>query len=70
MTGKNMKKKYYVTDVELTKGNYSQGDTLSWTYAGKEYSATGEFFVDSKGYLHHSFFTPRGKEIEIKVKYQ
>lgn len=67
MTGKNMKK-YYVTDVKFTKGNYSQGDTLTWMYAGEEYSATGEFFVDSKGYLHHTFFTPRGREKEIKVK--
>lgn len=65
-----MKKKYYVTDVELTKGNYSQGDSLTWVYAGAEYSATGEFFVDSKGYLHHSFFTPMGKEKEIKMRYR
>ena len=63
------KKKYYVTDVELTKGNYNQGDTLTWTYGGIEYDATGEFYVDSKGYLHHTFTTPRGREIEIKVKY-
>lgn len=62
------KKRYYVTDVEVQKGHH-QGDTLTWVYAGVEYSATGEFFIDSKGYLHHSMITPRGKEIHFKVKY-
>ena len=65
-----MKKKYYVTDVELVKGSYNQGDYLSWTYGGKRYDCTGEFFIDNKGYLHHSFITPRGKEVEFKVKYR
>lgn len=63
-----MKKRYYVTDVELTKNAHS-GDYLSWIYAGVRYDAFGEFYVDDKGYLHHTFTTPRGKEIEIKVKY-
>ena len=63
-----MKKRYYVTDVELTKnGHY--GDYLSWIYAGVRYEAFGEFFVDNKGYLHHTFTTSRGKEIEITIKY-
>lgn len=64
-----MKKKYYITDIELQKGNYNQGDTLTWVYGGTEYSCTGDFCVDKKGYLHHTFTTPRGKEIEIKIKY-
>lgn len=63
-----MKKVYKVTDIELLKGNH-QGDTLTWVYAGKQYSCTGEFYIDEKGYLHHSFITPRGREIDINVKY-
>lgn len=63
------KKKYYVTNVELQKGGAHQGDTLYWVYAGEEHSSTGDFYVDDKGYLHHTFTTPRGKEIEIKTKY-
>jgi len=63
-----MKKRYYVTDIQLFKhGNGC--DTLIWVYAGREYQADGELYVDNRGYLHHSFFTPRGKEIEFKVKY-
>lgn len=63
-----MKKRYYVTDIQLFKhGNGC--DTLIWVYAGREYQADGEFCIDNQGYLHHSFFTPRGKEIEFKVKY-
>lgn len=64
-----MKKRYYVTDVQLEKGSYSRGDTLTWVYAGVEYSCTGEFYIDNKGYLHHTFTTPRSAEREIKVKY-
>lgn len=62
------KKRYYVTDVELTKGGYGH-DTLTWVYGGKNYDCTGEFYVDKQGYLHHTFVTPTGKEKEIKVKY-
>lgn len=63
-----MKKRYYVTDIQLFKhGNGC--DTLIWVYAGREYQADGEFYVDKQGYLHHSSFSPRGKELEIKVKY-
>lgn len=63
-----MEKRYHVTDIQLFKhGNGC--DTLIWVYAGREYQADGEFYVDNRGYLHHSFFTPRGKEIEFKVKY-
>ena len=63
-----MKKRYYVTDIQLFK--HENGcDTLIWVYAGREYQADGEFYIDNRGYLHHSFFTPRGKEIEFKVKY-
>lgn len=38
-----MKKRYYVTDVELTKNGYSN-DFLSWVYAGVRYDASGVFF--------------------------
>lgn len=63
-----MKRRYYVTDVKLTKRDF-RGDLLEWVYAGVYCSASGEFFVDDKGYLHHTFTTVRGKEIEIKIKY-
>ena len=63
-----MKKRYYVTEIQLFK--HGDGcDTLIWVYAGREYQADGEFYIDNQVYLHHSFFTPRGKEIEFKVKY-
>lgn len=63
-----MKKRYDVTDIQLFKhGNGC--DTLIWVYAGREYQADGEFYVDNRGYLHHSFFTPRGKDLEFKVNY-
>ena len=63
-----MKKRCYVTDIQLFKhGNGC--DTLIWVYAGREYQADGDFYIDNRVYLHHSFFTPRGKEIEFKVKY-
>ena len=60
-------KKYRVTEIELIKGNHS--DTLSWFYAGKYYQVDGEFYVDKRGFLHHTFITERGREIEIKIKY-
>lgn len=59
-----------VENIELLKGNYNQGDTLSWSYDGKDYSSTGEFFVDKNNMLHHTFVTPDGKEIEIEIKYE
>lgn len=57
---------YKITDVEYNH----QTDTLTWCYNGKEYNCTGEFFIDRKGYLHHTFITPTKqveKEIKIKV---
>ena len=62
-----MKRLYRVTEIELTKGNHS--DNLSWVYAGKRYECDGEFYVDEKGILHHTFITERGKQVEIKIKY-
>ena len=59
-----------VEDVELMKGNYNTGDTLTWTYNGKEYSCTGEFYVDKDNVLHHTFIAPNGKEIEITTPYE
>jgi len=58
---------YKVTSIEVDKIGYN-GYWLTWCYGGKVYSATGDFFIDKKGYLHHSFITPRGKEKEFKVK--
>lgn len=58
-----------VDDVELMKGSYNTGDTLSWSYNGKDYSCTGEFYVDDDNKLHHSFIAPSGKEIEIICDY-
>lgn len=59
-----------VEDVELMKGNHNTGDTLSWTYNGKDYSCTGEFYVDKDNNLHHTFIAPNGKEIEITIPYE
>lgn len=58
------RKTYKVTDVEYN----AKMETLRWIYAGKSYMATGEFYIDRKGYLFHSFFTPRGAEKLIKIK--
>lgn len=59
-----MKTSYKVTDVEYdTKTSY-----LSWRYGGKEYWAQGEFHIDDKGVLHHTFCTPSGKEKEVRIK--
>lgn len=59
-----------VEDVDLMKGNYNTGDTLTWTYKGKEYSCTGEFYVDKDNNLHHTFIAPTGEEIEIVTPYE
>lgn len=59
-----------VENVELLKGGYNQGDTLIWTYADKDYSCTGEFYVDKDNNLHHTFIAPSGKEIEIVTPYE
>lgn len=56
------------SDITLTKGNH-QGDNLTWSFMGKDYCCTGEFFVDKDNMLHHTFFAPSGKEIEITCKY-
>ena len=56
------------SDITLTKGNH-QGDNLTWSFMGKDYSCTGEFYVDDNNMLHHTFIAPSGKEIEITCKY-
>lgn len=58
-----------VKDVELTKGGYGH-DTLTWSYMGKSYDCTGEFFIDKNNNLHHTFIAPSGKEIEIVTPYE
>lgn len=57
------------TDITLTKGGYGH-DTLTWSYMGKEYSCTGEFYVDADNKLHHTFIAPSGMEIEIVTPYE
>lgn len=56
-------------DIELTKHN-SGGDYLTWTYNGKEYWCQGEFYVDSDNNLHHTFYAPSGKAVEIVTPYE
>lgn len=58
---------YRVTDVVFSRGGYGH-DTLTWNYGGKPYWAEGEFFIDRAGYLHHTFSTPTGKDMEIRTK--
>lgn len=58
-----------VEDVELTKGGYGH-DTLTWSYMGKSYECTGEFFIDKDNKLHHTFVAPSGKEVEIVTPYE
>lgn len=55
-----------VENVELIKG---ATDTLSWSYMGKDYSCTGEFYVKNS-YLFHTFIAPSGKEFEIVCDYE
>lgn len=57
------------TDITLTKGGYGH-DTLTWSYMGKSYDCTGEFFIDKNNNLHHTFIAPSGKEIEIVTPYE
>lgn len=56
-------------DIELTKHN-SGGDYLTWTYNGKGYWCQGEFYVDSDNNLHHTFYAPSGKAVEIITPYE
>lgn len=39
-------------------------------FMGKEYSCTGEFYVDTDNKLHHTFVAPSGREIEIVCDYE
>lgn len=57
---------YKVTDLTVSKIN--NGYFVEWMYAGTLHRVKGEFFIDKDGYLHHSFPSPRGKDIEFKVK--
>lgn len=65
-----MAKKHKIEDVELLKGNYHQGDTLTYTADGKDVAVTGEFYVDGDNVLHHTHEFEDGTEIEIKIKYE
>lgn len=59
-----------IQDIQLTKGGYRTGDYLSWSYKGKIYDCTGQFYVDRFNKLHHIFITPdTGEDIEIVVDY-
>ena len=56
------------SDIVLTKG--SMGDNLTWSFMGEDYCCTGDFYVDKDNMLHHTFFAPSGKEIEIICNYE
>ena len=59
----------FVTNVTLIKGDNDNRDTLCWSYMGKDYTCTGEFYVDECNILHHNFISPLGKEIDIVIRY-
>ncbi len=59
----------FVTNVTLIKGDNDNRDTLCWSYMGKDYTCTGEFYVDECNTLHHNFISPLGKEIDIVIRY-
>lgn len=42
-----------VDNIELMKGGYGH-NTLSYTFNGKRYDTTGEFYVDEDNILHHT----------------
>lgn len=65
-----MTKKHKIEDVELRKGNYHQGDTLTYTADGKEVVVSGEFYVDDDYKLHHTHEFEDGTEIEIVIPYE
>lgn len=58
------------SDIVLTKGSYNMGDNLTWSFMGEDYCCTGEFYVDNDNMLHHTFFAPSGREIEIVTPYE
>lgn len=57
-----------ISDIRLTKHN-NGFDYLEWSYDGKEYWCQGGFYVDRDNVLHHTFFAPNGKEVEITCQY-
>ena len=63
-----MKTKHEITDVELTKGNYHRGDTLTYKADGEWVEVTGEFYVKN-GVLHHTHIFEDDEEIEITTPY-
>lgn len=65
-----MEKKHKIEDVELRKGNYNQGDTLTYYADGNEVVVSGEFCVDDDYKLHHTHEFEDGTEIEIVIPYE
>lgn len=60
----------HTVEVEvLDKGNYSQGDTLTYLADGIEFTATGEFYIDRQGVLHHTHVFDDGTEMDVAVPY-
>lgn len=59
-----------IEDVELHKGSYQRGDTLSYVADGEPVSVTGEFFVDKNHNLHHTHIFSDGTEQKIVVAYE
>ena len=57
-----------IDNIELMKGSYHNGDTLSFECDGYGHSVTGEFYIDNYGYLHHTHIVD-DDEVEIICKY-
>lgn len=65
----NKEAKHTIEFYELLKGNYGQGDALTYFADGKEYNVTGEFYVDRKGILHHTHTFDDGEEMDVTCQY-
>lgn len=62
--------KHIVEDIELTKGTYNTGDTLTYVVDGQQYDVTGEFWVDNDHMLHHTHICDDGTELDITTPYE
>ena len=57
-----------IEDVELTKGSYNRGDTLTYKADGEWAEVTGEFYIKD-GILHHTHIFEDDTEVEITINY-
>lgn len=62
--------KHIVEDIELTKGTYNTGDTLTYVVDGQQYDVTGDFWVDNDHMLHHTHICDDGTELDITTPYE